>query len=387
MMGTALKNKGVQELMDATIKYLPDPSEVTNKALITDKEAKIEYDDEGEVVIQEPETRIMNPTIVREEMDKLPGVGLAFKLDTTQFGQLTYIRMYQGKFSKGDNIINTRTGERIRVSKMVKMHSNKMDPTDKLVAGDIAGFFGIDCASGDTFVHQSALKGGKVLSMESIFVPNPVVSLSIEPKGKDADSGARFRKALIRFAKEDPTFVVKHDEETDEIVISGMGELHLEVYAQRMEREYNCPVVLGRPKVLWYEALIADAKYDYTHKRQSGGRGQYGRAVGKVEPTFDPKLGNTDVTFKAELVGNDLSRSYVKPIEKGMRHALQKGNITGSKVIGFHITLEDGAEHPVDSSEHSFFQCGEGTDRRVKGAELVVPDVQLLEVLQARHIV
>lgn len=372
MMGTALKNKGVQELMDATIKYLPDPSEVVNKALITDKKATVQYDDDGEPIILEPERAIMNPTIVREEMDKLPGVGLAFKLDTTAYGQLTYIRMYQGKFSKGDSIINTRTGERIRVSKMVKMHSNKMDPTDKLVAGDIAGFFGIDCASGDTFVHQTALRGGKVLSMESIFVPNPVVSLSIEPKNKnDADTGARFRKALIRFSKEDPTFIVKHDEETDEIIISGMGELHLEVYGQRMEREYNCPVILGRPKVLWYEALIADAKFDYTHKRQTGGRGQFGRAMGKVFTSFDPKLANLDVTFKADLVGNDLSRGYVKPLEKGMRAALAAGNITGSRVVGFHILLEDGAEHQVDSSEHAFFTCGEGCmEQAIKNSAL-----------------
>ena len=369
MMGTALRNKGVQELMDATVKYLPDPSEVENRAKLTDKELmnkEPEYDEDGELIPIPEESVIMNPTIIREEMDKLPGVGLAFKLDTTPFGQLTYIRMYQGKFSKGDNIINTRTGERIRVSKMVKMHSNKMDPTDKLVAGDIAGFFGVDCASGDTFVHQSAIKGGKVLSMESIFVPNPVVSLSIQPKNKDADSGARFRKALIRFSKEDPTFVVRTDEDTEEMVISGMGELHLEVYAQRMEREYNCPVILGRPKVLWYEALIQDTKFDYTHKRQSGGRGQFGRAAGSVTTTFDPKVGNQDVNFRAQLLGDGLSRNYVKPIEKGMRSKLGKGGlITGSRVVGFNIVLEDGAEHMVDSSEHAFYQCGEGCMEQV----------------------
>lgn len=317
MMGTALKNKGVQELMDATIRYLPNPAEVTNLANLTEIEPKIEYDDDGEAIFPQPEKIVMNPSIERADIDKLPGVGLAFKLDTTNFGQLTYIRMYQGKFSKGDQIINTRTGERHKVTKMVKMHSDKMEASDKLVAGDIAGFYGIDCASGDTFVHQSAHKK-KAISMESIFVPNPVVSLSIEPKNKDTKTGIRFRKALTRFAKEDPTFVVKADEETDELVISGMGELHLEVYAQRMEREYDCPVILGRPKVLFYETLVEEGTFDYTHKIQSGGRGQYGRAIGTFKPTFDPKLQNLEVTFKEALEGNELSRQYAKPIEKGI---------------------------------------------------------------------
>lgn len=354
MMGTALKNKGVQELMDATIKYLPDPSEVINLANVTDIKNSEEGGD-ADVTKQR-----MDPSIEKEVLEKIPGVGLAFKLDTTPYGQLTYIRMYQGKFSRGDSIINTRTGQKHKVTKMVKMHSDKIDPTEKLVAGDIAGFFGIDCASGDTFVHQTALKGGKTMSMESIFVPNPVVSLSIEPKGNDTASGQRFRKALERFAKEDPTFVVNKDEDTDEMTISGMGELHLEVYAQRMEREYNCPVILGRPKVLFYETLMEEGTFDYTHKIQSGGRGQFGRALGIVTPTYDPAVGNLDVTFKEKLVGNDLSRGFVKPIEKGMRDMTKHGTIAGNKVVGMHIQLEDGAEHPVDSSEFAFFRCGQG---------------------------
>lgn len=201
--------------------------------------------------------------------------------------------------------------------------------------------------------------------MESIFVPDPVVSLSIEPKGKGTKDYEIMIKALTRFSKEDPTFVVKYDEETDQRTISGMGELHLEIYAQRMEREYGCPVQLGRPKVLFYETLLESSSYEYLHRRQTGGRGQYGKASGFVRPTFDAEKNDLRVAFKDATEGNDLSKHFVPSIERGMRSVLNKGPLANKPVVGFHIELESGKEHQSDSSDFAFFNCGAGCMEQV----------------------
>lgn len=226
-VGTALKNRGVQPLLDAVLDYLPNPGEVENVAL---KEC------EG----QEPTKIPLNPA----RTDSSPFVGLAFKLEAGRFGQLTYMRCYQGMLKKGDSIFNARTSRKVRISRLVRMHSNNMEDVNEIFAGDIFALFGVDCASGDTFVND--LK--QEISLESIFVPEPVVSMAINPVNtKDRDN---FSKAVARFTKEDPTFHFFFDNDNKETIVSGMGELHLEIYAQRMEREYSCPVVLGNLKYI-----------------------------------------------------------------------------------------------------------------------------------------
>lgn len=228
-VGSALKNKGVQPVLDGVINFLPNPAEVENYAL-----KRIE---EGDSVKEEKV--LMNPS----RTESHPFVGLAFKLESNRFGQLTYVRTYQGSVKKGDFIYNTRTGKRTKISRLVRMHSNNMEDIGETYSGDICAFFGIDCASGDSFVVDKELK----LSMESMHVPDPVISMSI--KVKDKNMSEKFSKAIQRFQKEDPTFHCWYDEDVKEMMVSGMGELHLEIYGQRMEREYNCPVVLGKPSL------------------------------------------------------------------------------------------------------------------------------------------
>lgn len=223
LVGTALKNKGVQPLLDAVLDYLPNPGEVENIGLI---------EREG----HETEKTILNPARDGKE----PFVGLAFKLEAGRFGQLTYLRCYQGVLKKGDSIFNVRSSKKIRLSRLVRLHSNQMEDVNEVYAGDIFALFGVDCASGDTFVTNPKSN----MSMESIFVPEPVVSMAIQPVNtKDRDN---FSKAVARFTKEDPTFHFHFDADVKETIVSGMGELHLEIYAQRMEREYGCPVTLGK---------------------------------------------------------------------------------------------------------------------------------------------
>lgn len=222
-VGTALKNKGVQPLLDGVLDFLPNPGEVENCAF---------KQEEG----QESQKIILDPARDGEK----PFVALAFKLEAGRFGQLTYMRCYQGMLKKGDNIFNARTGRKVRVARLVRLHANNMEDVDEVFAGDIFALFGVDCASGDTFVTDNKLN----ISCESIYVPEPVVSMAINPaNNKDRDN---FSKAIARFTKEDPTFRFHYDPDNKETIASGMGELHLEIYGQRMEREYNCPVILGK---------------------------------------------------------------------------------------------------------------------------------------------
>ncbi|CAH0390224.1 unnamed protein product [Bemisia tabaci] len=335
-VGTALKNKGVQPLLDGVLTYLPNPGEVTNYAL---KETN-----PGE----EPQKVILNPA----RTDEHPMVSLAFKLEAGKFGQLTYLRCYQGCLKKGDTIFNTRTGKKIRTSRVVRLHSNEMEEVDEVYAGDIFALFGVDCASGDTFVTDRKLE----LSMESIYVPDPVISLSIAPvNSKDRD---QFSKAIGRFTKEDPTFRFWYDPDNQETLVSGMGELHLEIYAQRMEREYKCPVVLGKPKVAFRETLASPIEFDYLHKKQSGGHGEYGRVIGILEP-LPPHL-YTKVEFIDSTSGPNVPKQFIPGIKRGFQLSLEKGCLTGNKVSGLRFTLQDGDHHIVDSSEHAFCLATQG---------------------------
>lgn len=357
-VGTALKNKGIQPLLDGVLDYLPNPGEVENLAL------------QEQVMGEEPEKIVLNG----ERSEKHPFVGLAFKLEAGRFGQLTYLRCYQGCLKKGDNIFNARNNKKVRVARLVRLHSNNMEDVNEVYAGDIFALFGVDCASGDTFVNNPKLD----LSMESIYVPDPVVSMSIKPaNNKDRDN---FSKAVARFTKEDPTFQFHYDGDVKETIVSGMGELHLEIYAQRMEREYNCPVVLGKPKVAFRETLINPCKFDYLHKKQSGGQGQYGRVTGIMEPL--PPHNNTHLEFIDETMGTNIPKNFVPAVEKGFVKMAEKGLLTGHRLSGIKFRLQDGAHHIVDSSELAFILAAQGAVKEVfeNGAWQILEPIMLVEV-------
>ncbi|XP_073827631.1 mitochondrial translation elongation factor G 1 [Musca autumnalis] len=357
LVGTALKNKGVQPLLDAVLDYLPHPGEVENIALI---------EEDG----KEPQTIVLNPA--RDGKD--PFVGLAFKLEAGRFGQLTYLRCYQGVLRKGDTIFNSRTHKKVRLARLVRLHSNNMEDVNEVYAGDIFALFGVDCASGDTFTTNP--RDG--LSMESIYVPDPVVSMAITPNNpKDRDN---FAKAVQRFTKEDPTFHFYYDNDVKETLVSGMGELHLEIYAQRMEREYNCPVTLGKPKVAFRETLVAPCSFDYLHKKQSGGSGQYARIIGVMEPL--PPHQNTLLEFVDETIGTNVPKQFIPGVEKGFREMAQKGMLSGHKLSGIRFRLQDGGHHIVDSSELAFMLAAHGAIKEVfqMGAWQILEPIMLVEV-------
>ncbi|EFN88862.1 Probable elongation factor G, mitochondrial [Harpegnathos saltator] len=358
LVGTALKNKGVQPLLDAVVNYLPNPGEVENYAF------QIKANNEQEKIIMDS---------ARD--NKKPFIGLAFKLEAGRFGQLTYFRCYQGMLSKADTIYDTRTKKRIRVQKLVRLHSNQIEDVTEVYAGDIFALFGVDCASGDTFVKNSKLN----LSMESIYVPDPVMSMSIQPKNsKDRNN---FAKAINRFTKEDPTLRMHYDSDNKESIISGMGELHLEIYAQRMEREYNCPVSLGKPKVSFRETLTKPQEFDYLHKKQSGGAGQYARVTGIMEPL--PSHKNTQIEFSNETVGTNVPRQFIPGVERGFRTMCEKGMLSGHKIAGVKFRLIDGMHHSVDSSEYAFFLAAQGAIRDIfeVGTWQILEPIMLVEVM------
>ncbi|RVE54665.1 hypothetical protein evm_000786 [Chilo suppressalis] len=359
LLGTALKNKGVQPLLDAVLDYLPNPGEVENIAILNEKK-----DGGGETIVLDP---------ARDGTK--PFVGLAFKLEVSKFGQLTYLRCYQGILRRGELIYNARTGRKVKISRLVRMHSNNMEEVSEVYAGDIFALFGVDCASGDTFVNDNKLQ----LSLESIHVPDPVVSMSIKPKNnKDRDN---FSKAVARFTKEDPTFQFRYDPDNKETLVSGMGELHLEIYAQRMEREYNCPVELGKPKVAFRETLMSACDFDYLHKKQSGGAGQYARVSGIIEPL--PPQQNTVLEFSDETIGTNVPKQFIPGVERGFLDSCQKGFLSGHKVSGIKFRLHDGAHHIVDSSELAFFLAAKGAVKDVfeEGAWQILEPIMYVEVV------
>jgi elongation factor G len=331
-LGSAYKNKAVQPLLDAVTRYLPSPVEVVNQALDVSK---------GE----EKVTLNSDPGA--------PFVALAFKLEEGRFGQLTYIRVYQGQLKKGDTIVNSRTGRDVRVGRLVRMHADEMEDIQDAAAGDIVGLFGIDCASGDTFTSEDIH-----YSMTSMHVPDPVIHLSI--KSKDKKAQANLSKALQRFTKEDPTFRARVDEESGETIISGMGELHLDVYVERMKREYNAEVETGAPQVAYREAISRKAEFNYTHRKQTGGSGQYGRVGGYVEP-----LETGDFEFVDEIYGGSIPKEFISSVEKGFKSMISKGRLIGFPVTGFRVVINDGAAHAVDSSDNAFQAAARGAFRSV----------------------
>ncbi|KAM9031601.1 elongation factor G, mitochondrial [Sarcophilus harrisii] len=335
-VGSALKNKGVQPLLDGVLAYLPNPSEVQNYAILNQEDTE-----------EKPKVLMSS-----QRDGSQPFVGLAFKLEAGRFGQLTYVRNYQGELKKGDTIYNTRTKKKVRVQRLVRMHADMMEDVEEVYAGDIFALFGIDCASGDTFTNKDNID----LSMESIHVPDPVISISMKPSNKnDLD---KFSKGIARFTREDPTFRIHYDTESKETIVSGMGELHLEIYAQRMEREYGCPCVTGKPKVAFRESITEPVPFDFTHKKQSGGAGQYGKVIGVLEP-LEPE-NYTKLEFVDNTYGTNIPKQFIPAIEKGFLDACQKGPLSGHRISGVRFVVEDGAHHMVDSNEISFIRAGEG---------------------------
>jgi len=321
-MGSAYKNRGVQLLLDAVVRYLPDPTEVENEAHRIGKDGEEEtfqlsYKDEDDLVAH------------------------AFKLEDGPYGQLTYIRLYQGTMQKGDTIFNARTGRKVKVGRLVRMHANQMEDIERAASGDIVALFGVDCASGDTFT------GGERVSVSSIHVPEPVVSLAVVPADNKAQQN--LSKALSRFTKEDPTFRTRNDEETGDTLIMGMGELHLEVYLERMRSEYGAEVTAGQPKVSYRETITQRVPFDYTHKKQTGGSGQYAKIQGYLEPSDDG-----DFHFESRVVGGNIPTEYIPAVEKGFLSMLDKGVYVGHPVQGLNVVLEDGNSHAVDSSDQAF---------------------------------
>lgn len=326
-MGSAHKNKGVQILLDGVVKYLPCPTEVKNTALDLD-------DNEKELELPS------NPD--------LPPVVLAFKLEDGQYGQLTYIRVYQGKIKKGDELYNVRSRKRFKVGRLVKMHASTMEDINEAGCGEIAALFGIDCASGDTFCAP-----GLNYSMSSMYVPTPVISLAIQPK--DKKSADQMAKALNRFTKEDPTFQSYVDPESNQTIIKGMGELHLDVYLERMKREYKCEIETGRPEVAYREAITQKAEFNYTHKKQTGGAGQYARVAGYIEPIeteVDEEIKEYD--FVDMTKGGVIPKEFVPSCDKGFRNAMKKGPQLEAPIVGVRCVINDGQWHPVDSSDMAF---------------------------------
>ena len=333
-MGSAYKNRGVQKLLDAVVQYLPDPTEVENFAHDLDNE--------------EAMVRLLSDS-------GLPLVANAFKLEDGQYGQLTYIRIYQGSIKKSDEIYNARTKNKVRVGRLIRMHANSMEEIAEAGCGDIVALFGVECASGDTFV-KSKLN----YSMTSMYVPDPVISLSIT--AKDKKSADKMSKAINRFTKEDPTFQTYVDPDSQQTIIRGMGELHLDVYVERMRREYQADVQTGIPEVAFREAITARSDFDFTLRKQTGGAGQFGRIAGHMEPS-----GEEDFEFINEIRGGAIPTEFIPSCEKGFRRAMEKGSLIGFPVVGVRLVINDGASHPVDSSDLAFQQAATGAFREAFG--------------------
>ncbi|KAI1631053.1 translation elongation factor G [Biscogniauxia mediterranea] len=333
MMGSALADKSVQPMLDAVCEYLPNPADVENLALDRSK--------------GEAQTKLV-------PYNSLPFVGLAFKLEENNYGQLTYIRVYQGTLKKGTYLFNSRTDKKVRIPRIVRMHSNEMEDVSEIGAGEICAVFGVECASGDTFTD-----GNLPYTMTSMFVPDAVMSLSIKPKkSTDADN---FSKAMNRFQREDPTFRLFVDEESEETIISGMGELHLEIYIERLRREYKVDCITGQPRVAYRETIQRKAEFDYLLRRQTGGPGDFARVGGWIEPNSDPET----ISFENQVVGGVIPDKFISACGKGFEIACEKGPLLGHKVIGARMVVNDGATHVTDSSDFAFSLAAQMAFRKV----------------------
>jgi len=351
-LGSAYRNKGVQPLLDAVVRYLPSPLDRPIKAR--------KHDNPDEFIPLEPDL-------------KKPFVGMAFKLVEDAYGQLTFMRIYQGRITKGETHFNQRTGQKQRFSRIVRMHADKREEVDSADAGDIVAVLGVDCASGDTYSAKYAY-----CTLESIFVPEPVIKMAISAVAREGVD--KLGKALARFRKEDPTFRVSTDEETSETLIAGMGELHLEIYVERIRREYGVEVEVGAPKVSYREAPSRATEYNFKHKKQTGGSGQYAHIVGKFEclPDDAPET----FEFEEDVVGGRVPKEYIPSVEKGFRESIHKGPLAAFPIVGVKAILEDGSYHEVDSSDMAFQTCARNCFREtfLKMKPVLLEPIMKIEV-------
>ncbi|SJL15040.1 probable Elongation factor G, mitochondrial [Armillaria ostoyae] len=346
-LGSAIKNTAVQPLLDGVCAYLPNPSE-------------------AEIVAHDTTKPVSAPPVPLYPAANAPLVGLAFKLEEGRFGQLTYMRVYQGTLKKSNIIFNARTDKKVKVPRLVRMHSNEMEDIESIGPGEICAIFGVECSSGDTFTD-----GSTSFSMTSMFVPEPVISLALKLNGKETPN---FARALNRFKKEDPTF---------RTIISGMGELHLEIYVERMRREYNVDCTTGKPQVAFRETITKRSYFNFTHKKQTGGSGQFARVIGFIEPMEpDPETG-VDVEFVNEVMGGNIPTNFIPGVERGFHVALEKGTLSGNPISGVRMVLQDGAFHAVDSSELAFRLATVGAFREVYNAAkpVVLEPIMNVEVI------
>jgi len=328
MMGAAFKNKGVQPLMDAVCDFLPSPMDRSSFAR--------DHDNEGTEIplASDPDA---------------PLVAMVFKIADESFGQLSYVRVYQGQIIRGRQYRNARTNRMQRIGRIVRMHANDREDITDAGPGDIIALLSVDCASGDTICGD-----GINYSLESIFIADPVISLSVTPAGS-ADQ-ERMAKALSRFMKEDPTFRVSTDSKTGQTVISGMGELHLDVYVERMRREFKAEVTVGIPNVSYREAPTVEAEFNHKHKKQTGGSGQYAHVVGRLIPMS--RDDESSYEFEDNIKSGRIPSEYIPAVNKGFQAAMKKGPLAGYEIVGCKMCLNDGSYHSVDSSEMAFRTAG-----------------------------
>ncbi|KAL0066227.1 Elongation factor G, mitochondrial [Marasmius tenuissimus] len=361
-LGSAIKNTGVQPLLDGVCAYLPNPAQ-------------------SEVLAHDTSKPANSPQVPLTPAANAPLVSLAFKLEEGRFGQLTYMRVYQGSLRKGQTIFNARTGKKVKLSRLARMHSNEMEDIESIGPGEICAMFGVECSTGDTFTD-----GSTSYSMTSMYVPEPVISLAIKSNGIETPN---FSRALNRFQKEDPTFRVHVDSTSKETIISGMGELHLEIYVERMRREYNVDCTTGKPRVAFREAITQRADFNYTHKKQTGGAGQYAKVIGYIEP-LDPESdveGESgtpkDKEFLDDVIGGTVPNNFIPAVEKGFYEALEKGSLSGNPITGCRLVLQDGGYHIVDSSELAFRLATIGAFREVYNAArpVILEPIMTVEVV------
>ncbi len=352
-LGTAYRNKGVQPLLDAVCRYLPSPLDRTVTA------RNLQNEGADQVLAVDPDA---------------PLVAMAFKIVDEPFGQVTYTRIYQGTLRKGEFYKNARIGKTQRFSRILRMHANEREDMDAAGPGEIVAVMGIDCASGDTYCSDEVK-----LSLESIYVPDPVISLAVTAaKRQDGD---KLAKALQRFRREDPTFHVATDRETNEVIISGMGELHLEIYTERIKREYKVDVVVGAPKVSYREAPTIAVEYNYKHKKQTGGSGQYAHIRGTLSPLAREESTEPYI-FEDNITGGRIPAEYIPSVDKGFQAARLKGPLGGYEIVGVKMTLDDGGYHEVDSSDLAFQICAQDCFREtfLKAKPVLLEPIMKVEV-------
>jgi elongation factor G len=353
VVGTAFKNKGVQPLLDAVVDYLPSPLDVGV-------------------------THGTNPNngepITRKADDKDPFSALAFKIMADPFvGQLTFIRVYSGQLKTGDSVLNVRTGKTERIGRLLKMHANKREEISEILAGDICAAVGLkNVSTGDTICNED-----HPIALETITFATPVISVAVEPKTK-ADQ-EKMGMALGRLAQEDPTFKVHTDPDSGQTIISGMGELHLEIIVDRMMREYKVEANVGKPQVAYRETIRRHAEAEGKYIRQTGGRGQYGHA--KIY--LDPQPAGTGYEFVNDIVGGSVPKEFIKPIDQGIQEALEGGVLAGYPMVDVKATLYDGSYHDVDSNEMAFKIAGSMAFKEAarKASPVLLEPVMAVEVV------